>query len=53
MGVKEPDGAPYVVVRRLAADGREHGSVMLSVTQDGRAIILLEDANGATRTYLT
>jgi hypothetical protein len=42
-----------VIVRRVTADGSSEGAVALVITEDGKANIHLEDADGATRNFTT
>jgi len=53
IAVNEQNGSPVVLVRRLTADRRANGAVMLSITEDGRGTVHLEDADGSTRTFTT
>jgi hypothetical protein len=52
VGVADESGVPAVMVRRAAPDGGDFGSVILSVTEEGRAAIHLEDADGTRRNLL-
>ena len=51
--VNDQDDTPMVIVRRAAADGSSEGAVALVITEDGKANIHLEDADGATRNFTT
>jgi hypothetical protein len=50
VGVYEESGEPIVMVRRAPTEGEEGGRVMVSVTDEGKAAILLKDADGTKRT---
>jgi hypothetical protein len=53
IGVEPSTGMPSIVVLRRDSQGERRGAVAISVTEDGRAAIRLEDADGAERTITT
>jgi hypothetical protein len=53
IAVDDEDGTPVVLIRRRGPGANSEGVVMLAVTEDGRATIRLEDADGASRTFTT
>lgn len=52
VGVSKDSAAPFVMLRKPMSDGRRAG-LMISITEEGRAVIHLEDADGKVNNLLT